>query len=319
MKRILIIKLSALGDIAQAEGAIRDLRNHHQSDHLIAMTTPPYQRIMERCPWIDEVFLDTRDSRWRPDRMFQLRKRLHNLQVDMVYDLQLVGRTRFYRRWLLDSKLWRNTEINLPAQESSSDSSCMAERFAIQLESLGIATRYCRKSNLSWMADDMDVFLARHRITRPFIVLIPGASAGHDGKRWPFFQELASWLKEKGKLVVTVPGPDELDLCSTFKDAVMLTDNGRYLDYFELAGVLNRAEFIIGNDTGPTHIGAYLDIPGLALFGNHVPAEMTGIQNSGFTWIEKENLQELSMGEMQDLLLRNSFLDLGNDKPLHDW
>ncbi len=53
MADILIIKLSALGDLVQADGAIRDIRNFHPDDHLIVMTTPPYQRYMGRCPWVD--------------------------------------------------------------------------------------------------------------------------------------------------------------------------------------------------------------------------------------------------------------------------
>lgn len=308
MKRILIIKLSALGDIVQAEGAIRDIRNYHHNDHLVIMTTPPYRKIMERCPWVDEVFIDPRDSRWRLDKMFLLRKRLQSLSVDSIYDLQQVGRTNFYLRWFFNSSRKMNA---LPVNFHNSPNTptqCMADRFALQFDTLGIPAMYSKKSDLSWMAADMQHYLRKKKITSPYIVLIPGSSRGHDAKRWPFFGELASWLRKKGKVVVTVPGPDELDLCSTFTDATMLTDNGRYLDVFELSGILQQAEFIIGNDTGPTHIGAYLNIPGIAMFGSHIPPLMTGIQHSRFSWIEKKDLRNLSLKEMQDILIHSPVL-----------
>ena len=37
MADILIIKLSALGDLVQADGAIRDIRNFHSNDRLHAI------------------------------------------------------------------------------------------------------------------------------------------------------------------------------------------------------------------------------------------------------------------------------------------
>ena len=38
-ERVLIIKLGALGDVIQAEGAYRTVRSHHPDAHLIVMTS----------------------------------------------------------------------------------------------------------------------------------------------------------------------------------------------------------------------------------------------------------------------------------------
>ncbi len=310
MKRILIIKLSALGDIVQAEGAIRDIRNHHSDDHIIIMTTPAFKDIMERCPWIDEVFIDPRRPRWRLDKMYSLKKRLAKLEVSVVYDLQQVSRTKFYSYFFKQSIPWIGQIKGKLRKQQNTKKLCMADRFTQQFKFYGLTTKHCKKPDLQWMASDMSILLTKHKITCPYIVLIPGASSGHDDKRWPYFDQLASWLTKKGEKVVTVPGPGELDLCNSINDATMLTDNGRYLDLFELAGVLKQAKFIIGNDTGPTHMGAYLNIPGIALFGNHLSAHMTGIQNSLFSWIEKDNLANLSLKEMQDILNTSPVLNI---------
>ncbi|MDH4319336.1 MAG: glycosyltransferase family 9 protein, partial [Desulfobulbaceae bacterium] len=79
------------------------------------------------------------------------------------------------------------------------------------------------------------------------------------------------------------------------RHAEMLTDGNRFLDFFELALILKNARFIVGNDTGPTHLGAHLGVPGLAIFSSHLAPERTGIQYSRFTPIQCPDLQSLSL------------------------
>ncbi|MBE0583474.1 MAG: glycosyltransferase family 9 protein, partial [Desulfofustis sp.] len=85
MGTILVIKLGALGDLVQADGALRDIREHHQHELITVMTTPPYRRYLERCPWVDQVFIDPRVSRFNLAGMLDLRKRLQAIRIDSVY------------------------------------------------------------------------------------------------------------------------------------------------------------------------------------------------------------------------------------------
>ena len=79
---------------------------------------------------------------------------------------------------------------------------------------------------------------------------------------------------------------------------MLLESDGRYLDVFRLAGILKKAAFVVGNDTGPTHIAVHLQIPGLALFSDHIPPTFSGIQHGRFAWIERARLAELPVGEV---------------------
>jgi len=74
-----------------------------------------------------------------------------------------------------------------------------------------------------------------------------------------------------------------------------LVSNDGYLDYFALAGVARRAAFVVGNDTGPTHIAAHLGGRGLALYGGHTPPQTTGIQHTRFSWLEVADLADLPL------------------------
>jgi len=298
MERILVIKLSALGDIVQAEGAMHDIRLHHPATEITVMTTPAYRRLMERCPWVDRVFVDQRDSRFRLDRMFALRKRLRQEHFALVYDLQQVGRTDFYYRWFLQGTPWVGGAPGSSCCCRRPADRCAADHLAICLQQAGIPVAHSLHCDVSWMADNVDDILERADLNSPYAVLIPGASADHPEKRWPHYPELSEALLAQGLRVVTVPGPDEMELCRSVRGDMLLESDGRYLNFFRLAGVLKKAAFVIGNDTGPTHIAVHLQIPGLALFSEHVPATFTGIQHGRFTWIEQSNLADLPVAEV---------------------
>ncbi len=305
MKEILIIKLGALGDIVQADGALRDIRLHHHSARISVLTTAPYRKIMQRCPWIDRVLVDPRCSWLRLRQMNELKNTLRDSHFDVVYDLQQVDRTRLYRRLFLPDVPWMGDCRSATYYRKRAKDCCAADHFATHLKSTGITPRFTRRSDISWMADETDEILRSYRIPDYFIALLPGGSVEHPQKRWPGYGALARKILDAGLTPVTIPGPDEMELCNSLPATPLLYDNG-YLDYFQLAGILTKAAYIVGNDSGPTHIGAHLGRPGLALFGGHTSAASTGIQHTGFQWLEVEDLQQLDLADVWQKIIENT-------------
>lgn len=142
-------------------------------------------------------------------------------------------------------------------------------------------------------------------VSESYVVLLPGSSARLPHKRWPGYAVLAERLISGGKTVVTVPGPDELDLCRSIP-GVTLT-GGKWLNYFQLAGVLAGARLVIGNDSGPTHLAAHLGRPTVALFGSHMAARLTGIDRPWVTCVEVPDLTALPVRQVEDVV--NGFLE----------
>ncbi|WP_163336383.1 glycosyltransferase family 9 protein [Desulfopila sp. IMCC35008] len=301
---ILIIKLGALGDIVQAEGAVHDIRLAHPDSKITVMTTPPYRKLFERCPWIDQVVIDPRHSRFRIDRMLALRRILRGHEFNMVYDLQQVSRTDFYARFLLKGTPWLGGVRGCTHYCRRPDDRCAADHFRISFEKAGLEAVHTLVSDVTWMAEEMSGFLRQYGLAGDFIVLIPGCSKKHPYKRWPYYRELASRLCDEGLRVVTVPGPDEIELCREITGDMLLS-GGRWLDYFELAGVLKEARYIVGNDTGPTHIGAHLRCDGLALFGSHSDPLHTGIQHSRFKWLEDNDISSIPVDKVVQTVLQD--------------
>src|SRR3954468_21029883 len=91
VERILIIKLSALGDFVLALAAMKKIRASHPKAHITLLTTPPFEALAKICPYFNAV-----DTGGRPQGFSQrmaLRKRIRDARYDRVYDLQTSNQT----------------------------------------------------------------------------------------------------------------------------------------------------------------------------------------------------------------------------------
>ncbi|MGH8494471.1 MAG: glycosyltransferase family 9 protein [Moraxellaceae bacterium] len=289
IEKILVIRHGAFGDIVQADGALRDIRAQHPQAEIVLLTTPPFRKLLERCPHVDRLLLDERASLWHLGKTLVLRQQLRAEGFTRVYDLQSSNRTKSYQRFLLPGIPWcDNRDFNgRPVREC----------YKLQLEREGVKAEHAMNPDVSWMADEMSAFLAAEGVRPGYVLLIPGCAAKHPQKRWPYYAELARELIACGYQVVTAPGPDEIELCKSIPGITLLGPKG-FLGWFELAGVIRSAAFVVGNDTGPSHVAACLARPGLVLFGSHTSAAKTGILRPDFLAIEVGDLKDLPVARV---------------------
>jgi ADP-heptose:LPS heptosyltransferase len=293
--KLLVIKHGAFGDMVQADGALRDIRAGCPETEIVLLTTPSYRKMMDRCPHIDRILVDPRAPLWQVGELVHLFRMVRAERFKRVIDLQKSGRSRHYRRLLFRDAEWIG---KLPGPQPPS----LIESFKPQLEHAGIPARHCLSPDVSWMAEDVSALLRAEGVRAPYIALIPGCSASQPQKRWPYYPELAAALIERGYQAVTAPGPDELELAKAIPGITLLGPSG-YLNWFELADVLKGACFVVGNDTGPSHVAACLGRPGLALFGPPVSAASSGIRRGAFDALEVPDLRNLTPETVLDEVL----------------
>ena len=145
MSNILIIKHGSLGDIAQASGAIQDIFENHDNDQIYLLTTKPYLDLFKKSPYIHDVILDKRLSRFNLIYLYSLMKSIKKLNFQKVFDLQNSSRTKFYQRILFpNSNLnkWSSSDTTLPTDKTKEefDKSPVLDRFEHQLKQSGIVT-----------------------------------------------------------------------------------------------------------------------------------------------------------------------------------
>ena len=297
MKKILIIKLGALGDVVYAEGAINDIKKHHPNDEITLLTAPFYARLLQQHPCIDHVVIDERKSRWNLSYLFRLITLLRGNRYDRVYDLQNSSRTNLYHKLLFPiSWCGRATYATYRYVPDLSVPKPGQTGFVEQLALVGIQAQHCQSPSWLWLQVPVCDTLRACQVTEPFILLLPGASAKHSQKRWPYYPELAKRLQELGYRVAWAPGPDELSMIDQFP-ATCLLDAGKPLSIAQLAGLARHTHLVIGNDSGPTHLLACCQTKGIAIFNCQRYIKSTAIDQK-YTALHAEDLSQLSLDQV---------------------
>ena len=298
MSNILIIKHGSLGDLIQANGAIKDIKEFYQNRKVFLLTSVPYSIFMSECPYLDGVIIDKRLPRWNLFFLHNLKKLLSKYNFSMVFDLQNSKRTIFYKRFILKNLEWSSSVDTLEPGQSKKDfdNYPVLDRMELQLKKKNIPIKYLKNIDLSWAKEDHSNLTSQHT-NRDYILVFPFCSKKHTNKKWPYFKELISRIRREFKnnySILVAPGPGEIEEANEM-NAKIITDKNQPINIKMLISLINDAKFIIANDTGPAHIASHLNKKGLVLFGSHTSAEKVSIGNSNFKTISVKNLNELSV------------------------
>jgi len=292
--RVLVIKLAALGDFAQAFGPFAAIRAHHPDARITLLTTKPYAPIARMSPWFDEVWEDGRPDWTDLPAVFRLARRLRRARFDRVYDLQTSTRSSRYRWFVGRRAAWSGIApgASHPHANPRRDLMHTVERQREQLTMAGITA--FPDPDLSWL----DADLSRFDLPGRFCLLVPGASPGRPAKRWPeaCFGALAAGFDLPA---VVIGGPAETPLAAAIAAAAPGTrDLTAQTTFADIAALARRAAFCIGNDTGPTHLIAAAGCPTLALFGEDSDPALCAPRGPRATFLRHMPLSALEPAEV---------------------
>ena len=298
MSNILIIKHGSLGDLIQANGAIKDIKEFYHNRKVFLLTSAPYSIFMSECPYIDGVIIDKRLPRWNLFFLYKLKKLLSKYNFSKVFDLQNSSRTRFYKNFILKNLEWSSSLDTLESGQSKRDfdSHPVLDRMELQLKKSNIPTKYVKNVDLGWAKEDLSKLTQKYT-NRDYILVFPFCSKKNQNKKWPFFKDLISRIRREYKnnySVLIAPGPDEIKEANEL-NANVITENGKSINIKMLISLISGAKFIIANDTGPAHIASHLKKNGLVLFGSHTSAKKVSIENSYFKALSVKKLSDLDV------------------------
>ena len=309
MSNILIIKHGSLGDIAQASGAIQDIFENHRDDQIYFLTTKPYFELFKKNPYINEVILDKRLSRFNLIYLYSLMRSIKKLNIKKVYDLQNSSRTKFYQKILFpnsNSNKWSSSETTLPNDKTKEefDEKPVLERFEHQLKTSGIHTNHTMKPDFAWSCSNISQIKNEYDL-KNYIILFPFCSTHLAYKKWPYYNELIDLIKNKFQdkfKIVVAPASSEIIEAKQI-NAICVLDHGKALDISQLSSLIKESSFIVANDTGPAHMAAHLNAIGITLFGEHTTAAKVSIVRENFKAIQVSDLKKLSASKVFEKIL----------------
>jgi ADP-heptose:LPS heptosyltransferase len=278
VERILVVKLSALGDFVLALAAMKKIRQAHPKAHITLLTTPPFEALAKICPYFNAV-----DTGGRPEGFrdwMALRRRIRAVGYNRVYDLQTSSRSnRIFQVLRPNPPPWSGIALgcSMPHRNPLRDAMHTLERHADQLMYAGIwpdaptEPGTAPPPDLSWVLKSAPAErpVPGANKPRPYVMFVPGGSAHRPEKRWPVerYSELARILYARGFDIVIIGGPQETDLAHTIQRAApRARDLTGRTDIASIARLGAKAALAIGNDTGPLHLAAAAGAPTIVLF-----------------------------------------------------
>lgn len=273
MKNILVVKLSAIGDVIHALPVSYAIKETYPDAHLTWVVEPPAYELLTMNPCIDEIIRFEKKefksiggflSHYGP-----LRRRIRQRSYDAVLDLQgLFKSAAIARLAKAPVKLGMcnmrefSDRISKPVVGPNAGGH-IVERYLDVARAIG-----CRVENVVFplTVPECEEDLTRRIFSQagadmgnPYVVFAVGAN--WPNKRWPTesFAALGDWLYEHRLIPVLVGGGpvDEqraAEICAQ-TEIPPINLVGR-TNFKQLTCVLQNARIVVGGDTGPVHLAA---------------------------------------------------------------
>lgn len=299
-RRILIIRLSGIGDVVHTLPLLGALRKRYPQAYIAWLVQRKAEELLLGHPYLDEVIVFERD-RWISG-LWTLIKKLRKRRFDLVVDSHGQFRSGLFAYITgaktrlgfnaKDSREFNSLFINLKAPPFPEDWHAV-ERYLALASLLGVEIE--TKEFIIQIGEPekeyVERFLRQEGIEKGefLVALNPGSS--WKSKIWPSknYAHLADILIKNFKArVVLLWGPGEENLVKSISDLMeekplIAPRTGLK----ELAFLISRCTLFIGSDSAPLHIASAFSIPSIGLYGPTDP-QRNGPYGSGNVAIKKD-------------------------------
>ena len=279
-RRILIVRLTALGDVIHGLPVLCALRENYPRAFIGWAVEGPAGDLLEGHHALDALIRLPRHWLKSPGEVVKFRRRLRRLHFDTTLDLQcltksgLAARLSGARRRIgkagsdgRELSKWFNNELVEPGGEH------VIDHYLGMLRPFGIESP---KVNFDVPEQEQDIqsitnFLRSAKFAnQQFAIVNPGA--GWPSKLWPAerYGQVAKHLMRKHQLpsIVVWAGDGEQELAKTIAaESAGTAIMAPATSITELASLTRRGRLFIGSDTGPMHLAVAVGTPAISLHG----------------------------------------------------
>ncbi|MBM3246865.1 MAG: glycosyltransferase family 9 protein, partial [Candidatus Omnitrophica bacterium] len=263
VKKILFISLSNIGDAILTLPALDFLRQKFPESKITVMAGPRPKELFCGNPHIDRLIVY--DKRARLKEKIKLFRQLNKEKFDLVADL----RNSFFGAFL--SARYRTSPLRFVPKNIRH----MKDRHLYRIRDTECRAQEAKKHLLSIKPEDeayIQKVLEENNIKKEDRIVVVAAGARSHIKRWAkekFAELISSLIKEFGVRAVLVGDKDDIAINKYISEHMPqpLLDLTGKASLAQAAALLKRARLLITNDSAVLHLGSYLDIPIVALFG----------------------------------------------------
>lgn len=278
VERILIIRLSSIGDILLASPLLRVLRRRFPQATIDFVTKSQFVDLVRTNPHLNHIYtLDTRKGR---AALAHLKSTLRNESYDLVVDIHNNFRSIYlrrlpnaavvkiqkykFKRFLLVKLGWNVYKTITPVYQRYINT---VVPFGVEDDGLGLEFFPDPEVAQQVLVD----LQQRHfNARRPTIAVAAGA--GFATKRWPmeYYIDVARhFVHHHNAQLLLLGNTSEMEISNhiarSLPDAA-INLTGQY-SLMQSACALNHAHLVLANDTGLMHLATALNKPTVAIFG----------------------------------------------------
>jgi len=277
--RIVLVRLSAVGDVIHAMPTVCALRERFPKAFLAWVASPPAASLLEGHEALDELIVVGRRWLKSPREIWGLRRRLHALRFDVAIDGQGLTKSAIATRlsgaprrigygdhWGREISQWFYTD-RIPTKHSHT-----VDRTLDLLEPLGIVQPEVRfQVPVAQPHRDAAAAMLRDAgIDGPYAIINSGA--GWPSKIWPpqRFAAVAQHLGRQWRLPAIVVWAGQQERALAEEIVAASEGNARLAPATtlpQLAALAKQARLFVGSDTGPLHLAVAVGTPCVGLYG----------------------------------------------------
>ncbi len=289
MKKILIVRMSAIGDVVFASLLAKSIKLSYPNAKIYWLIEPAAKEIMECNPYLEKVieFPKPQLSKLLKEKrllklikeFFYFIKQIRAYKFDTSIDAQGLIKSAIFARLCGANKRYgfRSKEFSHLLLTDTTDKDGEKEQFASEyyhlikfmktddsvLPKLHLCKRFHQKAQQ---------LIKQHNLQNGFIAIAPFTTRPQ--KHWfiSSWQELIFMIYDKIKLPAVILGAP-----NNKQDAIEIIQNSQAINLCgqttigEAAALISYSSLTIGVDTGLTHISIAQMRPTIALFGSTVP------------------------------------------------
>ncbi|MFH1195594.1 MAG: glycosyltransferase family 9 protein [bacterium] len=278
INRILVIRLSSLGDIILTTPVIRSLKKRYPAAAIDFLIRVEYSDVVKHNPNINSLHVFQRNSIEK-----EFREIIRQKNYDLILDLQNNLRSRRvtagfkgdiyrFKKPSFKKFLLVNFKINKLIPPVS-----ITQRYAdsfpgLQLDDAGAEIFYHKQDQLELSGNEN------------YIGICPGSR--HFTKKWPeeYFIKLCRKLISENYKPLLFGGADDVEQCKRIVNEVSGAANFSNNDeILQTVSDMKKCKVVICNDSGMMHAAAAVSVPVIAIFGSTV-------KEFGFTPYKVTNL-----------------------------
>jgi heptosyltransferase-1 len=258
---VLVVRMGSMGDIIHALPAVATLKNSLPGSRVSWVIDPKWACLLDGNPFVDEVIhLDRRSlagirHAWR---------RLRSRRFQLVADFQGLFKSALVASAARADRIYgfHQSQVRERVAALFYSNRVLAQSTHVVDRNLELAAAAGASTVL--YAFPLPEGAPEGELPQGDFVLADPL-AGWPGKQWPleYYSLVARWLREKLGVPLVVNGPPQAE-------GVLSGIEGAAVHISGIPGLIHatrRARAVLGIDSGPVHLAAALDKPGVAIYG----------------------------------------------------